>query len=133
MKCFPVRLLSCVLLMGMCSVLIHNFLSTFISNIYYDIDSILFQIPVIPKWVDLIILEWYQEISEVMRYKVSQIGSFYRGSVGSVVSQEFWDTGSIPSPAQWVKDLVLPLLRLSSRLRLRSDPWPQNCICCRVA
>ena len=28
--------------------------------------------------------------------------------MGSAVSLELWDTGSIPSPAQWVGDLVLP-------------------------
>ena len=35
---------------------------------------------------------------------------FHCGAVGSVVSWGCWDVGSIPSPAQWVKDLVLPQL-----------------------
>ena len=33
-------------------------------------------------------------------------------AVGSEVSWERWVTGLIPSLAQWVKDLVLPQLRL---------------------
>ena len=46
---------------------------------------------------------------------------------------ECWDTGSIPSPAQWVKDLVLSKLQCSSQLWLGSDPWPRNSICHGVA
>ena len=38
------------------------------------------------------------------------------GPVGSVASLERWDTGLIPSPAQWVKDLVLPQLQHRSQL-----------------
>ena len=34
---------------------------------------------------------------------------------------------------QWVKDLVLPQLRLRSLLQLGSDPWPGNSICHRAA
>ena len=34
--------------------------------------------------------------------------------------------GSIPSPAQWVMDLVLPQLQLRSQVRLGSDLWPGN-------
>ena len=41
-------------------------------------------------------------------------------------SWERWDSGLIPSPAEWVKDLVLSQLWLRSRLWLRSDPWPGN-------
>ena len=41
--------------------------------------------------------------------------------MGSVVS---WGAGGIPGPAQGVEDLVLPPLRLSSKLRLGSDPRP---------
>ena len=32
-------------------------------------------------------------------------GSSHCGAVGSVASWENWDTGSIPSPTHWVKDL----------------------------
>ena len=35
-------------------------------------------------------------------------------------------TGSSPSPAQWVKDLVLPQVWRRSQLWLRFDPWPGN-------
>ena len=41
--------------------------------------------------------------------------------------------GSIPGPAQWVKDLVLQQLWLSSRLWLGSDPWPGSSICYQAA
>ena len=37
-------------------------------------------------------------------------------------------TGSIPSPAQWVKYLALSQWRLRLQLQLRSDPWPGNSI-----
>ena len=45
---------------------------------------------------------------------------------------QHWGAGSIPSPAQWVKDLTLPQLQLGSQLA-KSDPWPGNSICCKVA
>ena len=44
--------------------------------------------------------------------------------MGSGTSLECWDAGSIPAPAQWAKDLVLPQLRPRSQLWLRYDPWP---------
>ena len=60
--------------------------------------------------------------------------AFWRHSrcspMGSVVPWERWDTGLIPAPAQWVVDLALPQLQLGLQLRLRSDPWPRNSMCC---
>ena len=41
--------------------------------------------------------------------------------------------GSIPSLAQWVKDLALLQLQLDSQQQLRSDPWPRICMCRGVA
>ena len=48
----------------------------------------------------------------------------------STASWEHWDTGSIPGPAQWVKDLALLQLHLQLRLTLllRYDPWPGSSI-----
>ena len=43
-----------------------------------------------------------------------------------------WDAGSIPSPTQWVKDLVLQQLQFRSQLWLGSDPWPGKSICHRA-
>ena len=34
--------------------------------------------------------------------------------------------GSIPSPVQWIKDLVSPQLWHWSQLWLGFDPWPEN-------
>ena len=59
--------------------------------------------------------------------------SFHCGTMGSAASWEHWNTGLIPGPAQWVKDLTLLQLWLSSWLQLRSDPWPGSYICHRVA
>ena len=41
--------------------------------------------------------------------------------------------GFDPSLAQWVKDLALLQLWLSSRLWPGSDPWPRSSICCGAA
>ena len=49
--------------------------------------------------------------------------------MGLAASWEYWDSISIPSPAQWVKDLVLPQLQHKSQLLLKSDPWPGNPLC----
>ena len=43
-----------------------------------------------------------------------------------------WDVVSIPGLARWVKDPALQQLRLRLQLRLGSDPWPGNSICCGV-
>ena len=60
-------------------------------------------------------------------------GSSHCGAVGSEVSWECWDAGSIPSWVQQVKDLALAQLRLRSQLRLGSDPRPRNFICLGAA
>lgn len=47
-------------------------------------------------------------------------------ATGLAVSWEFWDPGSVPGPAQRVKDAVLLQLRLRSQLWVESDPWSGN-------
>ena len=53
----------------------------------------------------------------------------WHNGIGSVLSCQ--DTGSIPST--WLKDPALTQLWCRSQLRLGSDPWPGNSICCQVA
>ena len=50
----------------------------------------------------------------------------FSGTIGSVAFWELWDTGSIPSPAQWVKDHALLQLWLRGQVQLRSNPWPRK-------
>ena len=59
--------------------------------------------------------------------------SSHCGITGLVASWECWDAGLIPGLEQWVRDLALSQLRLRSQLQFRSDPWPGNSMCCRVA
>ena len=35
-----------------------------------------------------------------------------------------------PQPVNWVKDLALSKVWLGSQLKVRSDPWPRNSVCC---
>ena len=55
------------------------------------------------------------------------------GTMGLVVSWEYWDTGWIPSQVQWLKDPVLPQLQPGWQVWLESDSWPRNSICCGTA
>ena len=54
-------------------------------------------------------------------------------TTGLAVTWECRDAGSIPGPAQWVNDPVLPQLQLRSQLQLGSDLRPGNSTCCRAA
>ena len=55
------------------------------------------------------------------------------GATGSTAPWELWGAGSIPSLAQWVKDLALLSWWLRLRLRVGSDPWLKNSICLGAA
>ena len=46
---------------------------------------------------------------------------------------EHWETGSIPGPAKWVEDPVLPQMQLNSRLWLGNNPWSRSSICLKVS
>ena len=48
--------------------------------------------------------------------------SSHCGATGSVVSLQCQNTSSIPGPAHWVKEPVLPQLWYRSQLRLGYDP-----------
>ena len=61
--------------------------------------------------------------------KILGTKSSHYGATGLVPSLEHWDAGSIPSLAQWVKDLALLQLQCMLQLRLRSDHWFGNSIC----
>ena len=71
---------------------------------------------------------WRLFSSDWMNFQERIGGSSRCGAMG-MMSLEYWDTGSILSPTQGVKDLVLPYLWRRSQLQLRSDPWPGNSIC----
>ena len=65
-------------------------------------------------------------------WKIKQRLEFPRrhNGIGSVLGAVgMW----VRSPAQWVRNLALPQLRLRSWLWLRSDPWPGSSMCHRVA
>ena len=49
------------------------------------------------------------------------------GTMELVAPWESRDSGSIPSPAQWVKDPALLQLRFRSQLQLEYDLWPISC------
>ena len=65
--------------------------------------------------------------------KTSMSRSSGCGAMRLTASWEHWDTGSIPSLAQWVKDPVVLQLWLRSGIWLESDPWHGNSRCQEAA
>ena len=68
------------------------------------------------------------EVAMKSVYKIPN-QDFPCGAMGLAESWEHWDERSILSPAQWVKDPVLPQLQLRLSLWPRSDLWPRKLIC----
>ena len=69
-----------------------------------------------------------QRTIKMALFRVLAVVQQDQGRLGSNRTQ-----GSIPSPAQWVKDLALLQLWLRSQLQLRSNLWPGNFICYEAA
>ena len=55
----------------------------------------------------------------------------WHNGIGSILGA--LGCGSIPSPAQCIRNLASQHLWLSSRLQLSSDPWPKSSMCLRAA
>ena len=69
----------------------------------------------------------------ILSFKKSLTGSSHCGTRGSVVSLEHWEVGAVAGLHSGLQDLALPQLWRRSQLWLRSDPWPGNPICRKVA
>ena len=64
-----------------------------------------------------------KELKNVLQQKQVDWSS-HCGTTGSASAWERWDMGSIPSPAQWVKDPALLQLKLHSQLNSDLIPGP---------
>ena len=62
----------------------------------------------------------FSENYKILKKEIKD-GSSCCGTMGLLVSPKHWNTGSIPRPAQWVKDPAMPQLQLRLQLQLRSD------------